>query len=421
MKVLLLNTFAHYGGAALACRRLQNALLKTQTCEARTLTRDLPAPFQAVTAGELGYWGGKRAWARFVAERLQVRWSIKDKNTQFMFSPATWGQDLHKNAWVQEADILHLHWINFGFLSLQGLRALAKLSKPIVWTLHDMWAFTGGCHYAGACTHFLEKCGNCYLLKNPKPRDWSARLWQEKRAILKDLQARLKVVTCSQWLADLAGKSGLLEDIPIEAIPNPIDTSQFCVLEKPVFRKRWSIPSDKFVLLFSAMNVQDTRKGFAYLQEALGLLYHEYPDLRDRLALAVVGKGAGKDENLQFPTYYLGSLATPEAMNEAYNVADAFVLPSLEDNLPNTVMEAMACGLPTVAFHTGGLPEMIQHQKTGYLASLKDARSLAEGILFLVNHTDFPTLGRQAREFVKAQYAEQRVAEMYAKVYQSMT
>lgn len=383
------------------------------------LTRDLPTPFGQVTAGELGYWGKKRAWLRFVMERMQVRMGVKQKSLQFSFSPATWGQNLSKHTWVQEADILHLHWINFGFLSLEGLKALAKLEKPLVWTLHDMWAFTGGCHYAGDCTHFMGNCGECPILRNPKPHDWSNRLWQEKKAIFNDLQARLKIITCSQWLGSLASKSGLLENMDIRAIPNPIDTEQFCPLDKAPLRKRFGLPTDKFVLLFSAMNVQDKRKGFAYLIEALAWLYHQYPEFRQRLVLAVVGKSAEKDDNLPFPTYYLGSLATPEAMNEAYNSADAFALPSLEDNLPNTIMEAMACGLPCVAFDVGGLPEMIQHQKTGYLASLKDAQDFAIGIAYLLQHPDFEALGRQAREYVKYQYAEKKIAQQYLETYQS--
>lgn len=413
MKILLLNTFANYGGASIACRRLHTALNKSQHAEARLLTRDLPRAFGSVTAGELGYWGQKKAWLRFVAERLQTRWAVRDKSLQFAFSPASWGQSLHKHTWVQEADVLHLHWTNFGFLSLQGLKELASLQKKMVWTLHDMWAFTGGCHYAGDCDHFMKNCGNCPVLKRPKANDLSNKVWREKEAILKDLQGRLQIVTCSQWLGDLAKKSALLQHFPIQAIPNPIDTQQFAPLEKAPLRKRLGLPTDKFILLFGAMNVQDKRKGFDYLVEALQLLYHQQPETRQRLALAVVGKANEKDIDLPFPTYYLGSLATPEAMNEAYNVADAFVLPSLEDNLPNTVMEAMACGLPCVAFATGGLPEMILHEKTGYLATLKDAQSLSAGIQYLLQHPALPTLSEQARAFVQTNYAEDVIAQMY--------
>jgi glycosyltransferase involved in cell wall biosynthesis len=417
MKTLLLNTFAQYGGASLACRRLQNALNKSQLCETRLLTRDLPFEFQNVTAGELGYWGKKRAWLRFVAERMQVRWAVKTKALQFSFSPATWGQSLHQHPCVQEADVLHLHWINFGFLTLKELQKLANLDKKIVWTLHDMWTFTGGCHYAGECTNFLSWCGDCPILKKSKHDDWSARLWHEKQKLFSSLHERIQFVTCSEWLANLARQSGLLKGFPITAIPNPIDTEQFCLLEKTPLRKRFGLPQDKFILLFSAMNVQDKRKGFDYLIEALEYLYHQYPASRSKLALAVVGKSAEKDEKLLFPTYYLGSLATPEAMNEAYNTADAFVLPSLEDNFPNTIMEAMACGLPCVTFATGGLPEMIQHEKTGYLATLKDAQDLAKGIAYLLETTDLPTLSVQARQFVKENYAENIIAQKYFEVY----
>jgi len=417
VNILLLNTFAHYGGASIACRRLQEALKNNAPCLPRLLTRDMPIPFGQVSAGELGYWGKQRAWARFVAERLQTRWQVRHKSLQFSFSPASWGQDLHTHAWVQEADVLHLHWTNFGFLSLKGLKQLASLQKKMVWTLHDMWAFTGGCHYAGTCTQFLQNCGNCPLLKRPTATDLSNRIWREKEAILKDLKGRLQIVTCSKWLADIAKKSSLLQNFPIRNIPNPIDTEQFCLLDKTPLRKSFGLPTDKFVLLFSAMNVSDTRKGFAYLTEALTFLYHQFPESRQRLVLAVVGKAAEKDTEWLFPTYYLGSLATPEAMNEAYNTADAFVLPSLEDNLPNTVMEAMACGLPCVSFATGGLPEMITHEKTGYLADYKDAQSLANGIQYLLTHPELTTLSQQARAFVAQNYNQKAIAQAYWEVY----
>ncbi len=419
MKILLLNTFAHYGGASIACRRLQVALNQSQLTTTRLLTRDMTTDFGQITAGELGYWGKKRAFLRFVTERLQTRWAIRHKSLQYSFSPASRGQSLAKHAWVQEADVLHFHWTNFGFLSLKGLKELASLNKKMVWTLHDMWAFTGGCHYAGECKGFLQHCGHCPILKNPKTNDLSSRVWKEKQAIFKDLQARLQIVTCSKWLADIAKESTLLKNFAIQNIPNPIDTEQFYLLNKTTLRKQFGIPADKFVLLFSAMNVGDTRKGLAYLIEALELLYHQMPESRHRLALAIVGKSAEKDIKLLYPTYYLGSLATPEAMNEAYNLADAFVLPSLEDNLPNTIMEAMACGLPCVSFATGGLPEMITHQETGYLSTYKSAQSLADGVRFVFAHPNLASLSLASRTFVQENYNQTKIALAYQHIYQA--
>ena len=179
MKVLLLNTYLH-GGAATACLRLEKAL-HSEGVSVRVMDAEM---------------AGNR-WP-FYAERLSFLPFERDKSVRFSFSPANFGKNITKHPWVQEADVLHLHWVNQGFLSVEGIRELSSLGKPVVWTLHDMWTFTGGCHYSGSCTHFQSACGHCPYLAKPSAGDLSHRIWARKKA---SYSPTLRFVTCSELLA----------------------------------------------------------------------------------------------------------------------------------------------------------------------------------------------------------------------------
>lgn len=409
MKVCLINTYDLTGGAAVACRRLLHALNSPESgVQARMLvamgTGDHPA-ISRLDADAVERWKAK---ARIAAERLYFRPFHNGRVNAFYFSPANVGADITDHPAVQEADVLHLHWINLGFLSLNGLRKLASLGKPIVWTLHDMWAFTGGCHYSGDCRRYTEGCGNCPFLKRPHEGDLSHRLNREKRFL-----ADFRFVTCSEWLASEALSSSLLRNAAVSAIPNPLDMDTYSPGDKREARRSLGLDPDGKYLLFGAANLTDERKGFAYLQRALDTLASK-KDGREP-ELLIFGKGAVAQT--PFRTHNLGSLASDAALATAYRAADVFVLPSLQDNLPNTVAEAMACGTPVVAFNTGGLPEMIDHGVNGWLAPLRDADGLARGISNLL---ELPEAGQRAREKALAMYHPAGVAARYRAVYESL-
>jgi glycosyltransferase involved in cell wall biosynthesis len=429
MRILLLNTFDDYGGASLACSRLLTALNKQEGIEAKLLVHHSQNESNQVHGVASGYWAGKAAMARFAWERMRYWMYARDKSVRFAFSPADVGVDISNHAWVQEADILHLHWINFGFLSLKSLDKLIKLGKPIVWTLHDMWAFTGGCHYAGTCEYYKHKCGNCQFLKKPHPKDWSAKVFQQKFRLYQD--SNIHFVTCSQWLADIARESSLLKrsihstkKIHLESIPNPIDTEVFKPINYSQSRKKLQLPENKFLLLFGAMNTQDKRKGFIHLANALRIIHQNHPQLNSQIELVVFGKSQSIDfEGLPFHTHHLGVLRGADSLRLAYDAADAFVLPSLEDNLPNTVMEALACGTPCIAFRTGGLPEMISHQVNGYLADYQSDEDLAKGILTMyeqLKNQQNQSFAESARAKVLLDYSEDSVGKQYLKLYTSL-
>jgi glycosyltransferase involved in cell wall biosynthesis len=394
MKVVILNTYEH-GGAGIAARRLQNAL-SAQGIETVLLTR--------AKAGN--------KWA-FYVERLSFLPYERDKSVRFSYSLANFGEDLTNHPDILSADVIHLHWINQGFLSLKNISDLANLDKPIVWTLHDMWTFTGGCHYSQGCTHFLKACGHCLYLKNQSANDLSHRLWLKKQ---ENFPKNIKFVTCSQWLGSIARSSGLLKNHQVSAIPNPIDTNLFkpaTTEERANFRTKNNIAPNTKLLLFVAMKVSETRKGFAYLQEALVLLKAKKPDFP--LQILVLGQSDPTILSaLPYPVLALGMVKEEALMAHYYGVADAFIIPSLEDNLPNTVMESIACGTPVIGFETGGIPEMVGHQKEGFIAAQRDSLGLSEGVLWVLeDEARLEGLRGKARQKAVEFYSNKVVAMRY--------
>ncbi|GAB4492912.1 MAG: glycosyltransferase family 4 protein [Saprospiraceae bacterium] len=401
MNILLFNTYPH-GGAGVACRRLQTAL------QASGVTANL------LTANDVG-----SRWP-FYAERISFVLYERDKTVRFSFSLANFGKNLSRHPLVREADVLHLHWINQGFLSLKNIRQLAETGKPIVWTLHDMWAFTGGCHYSQGCEHFKNKCGNCPFLKKPAPGDLSNRVWRRKRDLF---PKNIQFVTCSEWLAGVARSSGLLKNYPVTAIPNPIDTTIFkppSEAERQKFRLEKGIAPDARVLLFAAMKVSEERKGFRFLLEALQMLKAQHPDFQ--LEILVLGKAEPEAlAALSYPVHALGLVQERAKLVQAYGAADVFAIPSLEDNLPNTVMESLACGTPVAGFATGGIPEMVGHLQEGFIAPQGDSRALAEGIFeILQGKTPLEQYREAARRKVEANYSNAVVAGRYLGVYKNL-
>ncbi len=419
MKITLINTYQSSGGAAVACQRLLQALRGHQT-DATLLVQRQSAPEPFVVPFAANAFQKKAAFARFAAERLYFRFFEKSKSVRFAFSPANVGIDISRHPAVRQADVLHLHWVHFGFLSIRSLEKLFALNKPIVWTLHDMWAFTGGCHYSGGCTNYLSHCGHCPFLKNPSDKDLSYRVFEKKKILFQ--KADVHFVACSQWLAGVAEQSELLKGFPITAIPNPIDTQLYRPLDKRAVRRKLGLPPDKQLVLFGAMNTQDTRKGFVYLERALQLLHENNASLKDTIELVIFGKSDAETlARLPFRVRDYGSVKGDAALVDLYNACDAMVLPSLEDNLPNTVMEALACGTPTVAFRTGGLPELIEHQHNGYLADYRSAHDLAAGIEYVLDADNHGRLSENARASVVKRFSEGAVAAQYRTLYKSLT
>lgn len=309
-------------------------------------------------------------------------------------------------------DIVHLHWINKGFINV---RSLIGIRKPIVWTLHDMWAFTGGCHYAYDCERYIIGCGKCPVLLSGKESDMSRYFYKRKKAIYKQLSS-LTIVTPSRWMADLARKSGIFGDCRVLAVPNAININVYHPADKNEARKLLGLPEKKQLILFNAMNATtDERKGYSYLISALDSM--KLPDV----GLVIVGSDRLSGmEPADLDVYLQGIITDTKTMVNCFNACDVFVLPSLQDNLPNTVMESLACGTPVVAFNTGGIPDMLDHKKNGYLAEYKSVADLTNGIKWSLYDADAGTLSDNARQKILNEFSEEIIIQKHVNLYHEL-
>lgn len=306
------------------------------------------------------------------------------------------------------ADIVQIHWIGDNFLPMQQL---AKINAPIVWTLHDMWAFTGGCHYAGDCTHYQTACGNCPQLVLPQSNDITSGIIQQKIRAWHDLQ--ISIVCPSQWLADCVRQSRVLADKNIQVIPNGIDTTLFKPIDSISARSAFNLPHHKKLVLFGAFGgTSDPRKGFDYLRSALQKL----PDDSD-IELVIFGADHPQNLDVNLPVHQVGRLQDNVSMALLYSACDVFVLPSVQDNYPNTILEALACGTPCVGFDAGGISDLIQHQINGYLAKLGDTDELTNGIRWVLAQVLSPTTIHQN---IAQHNALPQIAGQYHQLYQGL-
>lgn len=413
MRVLIVNTSEKTGGAAVAANRLMEAL-KNNGVKAKMLVRDKETDQITVVGlpqSMLQQW-------HFLWERLVIFIHTHfSKKHLFEIDIANCGTDITKLREFQEADVIHLSWINQGMLSLKDIRKILDSKKAVVWTMHDIWPATAICHYTRGCNFFESHCHNCQLLPNEgNVNDLSAKVWQAKKKMLNN--RNIYFVTCSKWLEAEAKKSALLAGQSITSIPNPIDTHIFHKTVKKEAKMIAGLPMDKKIILFVSQRVTDRRKGMEYFVEAVKILAEKHPEMKETTGIAILG-GHAEDlaDQLQLPAYPLGYINDEKKIVSIYNSADIFVLPSLEDNLPNTIMESLACGVPCVSFKVGGIPEMIDHKRNGYVATLRDPNDLADGIHWTLEEADYDALSKNAVSKVITCYSQHSVAMKYIEVY----
>ena len=417
MKILLLNTSERTGGAAIAAMRLMKALIDNGI-EAKTLVLNKQTKDANVISIQSSFIKRQLAQFNFLWERwvIFVHNHFSRKNL-FRVSIANLGFDISKHPLVKDADIIHIHWINQGFLSLSGLQKLLDTKKPIFCTMHDMWFCTGICHHARECNYYQTSCHDCFYLNRPGHHDLSYRIFKQKKSVYQS--GKITFITCSHWLKGNAEKSALLSGQKIVAIPNPIDTSLFHPMDKSLCRKKFNLPNDKKLILFGAVKISDERKGIYYLIKTVELLSQKSG--ADDMELVIFGKSNRDLSDLfALKVNYPGYLSNEEDIVALYNTADAYVIPSLDENLPNTIMEAMACGIPCVGFETGGIPEMIDHQQNGYISKYQDPEDLATGILWTLTHTETMNLPEACIKKVHRSYTQNKVANQYIQLYKSL-
>ncbi len=408
MKILMLNEADTEGGAARAATRLHRSLVNAGV-DSRMLVQlkkgDDPRVIGPSKAGKLF------SSLRPKLDAYPIRLAYKIDKFQ-SFSPA-WlpdfqGAVVHKLA----PEIIHLHWINGGFLRA---KSLAKLGGPLVWTLHDMWAFTGGCHYDGECGRYTQACGKCPQLHSSNANDPSRWILARKAKAWADLP--LTLITPSRWMASCARASALFRNTRIEVIPNGLDLNRYRPVDKTLARNILGLPINKDLILFGSLSTDDYRKGFTHLKTALGLFAGQ--PAANKTELVVFGSGRPVNpQDLGLPIHYSGRLYDDISLALLYAAADIFVSPSVQDNLPNTVMEAMACGTPCVAFRIGGMEDLIDHEKNGYLAKPFDAKDLADGLLAMLSDSgrriDF---GSNARKKAESLWGEASLSLSHLELY----
>lgn len=411
MKIVNISTTDNVGGAAMSCLRVTKAI-RTLEPETKLLVHhaNLKEPWIDGIAKTPIH--KLAAFYREWAERIQF-WLLYEanKSVRFSFSDAQKGACLSKHPWVKEADIIHLHWVHKGLVSLETLSELDRLGKPIVWTLHDMWVFTGGCHYSAQCTHYQNTCGNCFHLKEPSANDLSHWLWMQKQQVFDSFKSKWQFVTSSVWLKKMAESSSLLQNYNVQALLTPIETDVFCPMDKQEARKALGIETKKPIVLFLAANLADKRKGFDHFKQIMALL--------PQYEVLLVGKYT-PELLADFPNKYyaLGSVNSPEKLRLAYCAAEVFAMPSTQDNLPNTILEALASGTPVAAFATGGIPEMFRNDIDGYIVPALDYQTFSQSITKIIeNHHSF---SKNARSYASENYSYNAIAEAHLKLYRSL-
>ncbi|MEM6582961.1 MAG: glycosyltransferase [Pseudomonadota bacterium] len=407
MKILVVSQADIHGGAARAALRLHRGFLE-QGYQSTMLVARRSGDDPTVLGPRSGF---ANTWAdvrNYLAAPLHALHNAGNSGLQsFNIFPS----GLHKKINAMDVDVVNLHWINREMMSIAEI---GKIRHPVVWTLHDMWAFSGAGHYESLedPERYLSgyendaiPAGSCRLdrwVYRRKQRHWSDR--------------GMQFVTPSRWMAECVRRSSLLQGAHVTPIQNCLDLQTFRPLARDQARELLGLPRDRRFLLFAAMSsTSDTRKGFRQLQAALRLLQ---PKLEGVELLVMGASEPLEPENMGFPTRYLGALSDELSIALVYSAADALIAPSLQDNLPNTVLEALACGTPCIAFDTGGLPDLIRHRRNGALATAFSAESLAEQIVWLLQSEEYEQLCQHAREGVKEHNSPAVVTRQYESAFQ---
>lgn len=424
MKVAIVCKSDTTGGAAVVSFRLMNAL-RGQGIDARMVVSEKlsDSPFVIRAASDLSL------KIPFIAERLGIffRNGLNRENL-FKIDTGEFGVNLLSVPFVKEADVVCLNWVNQGFLSLNGVENILKEGKPVIWTMHDMWNFTGVCHHAGVCTRFRGECGNCPLLgKKANPQDMSHRIWLKKNKLYRNqYNANLQFVAVSRWLAAKAEESSLFEGFEgsgrLHVIPNAFP---FTAERGESKRGR----TNNISLLFGAARIDDPIKGLPVLKLATHVLAEDFPDVASRLELHTFGGVKYPDSLKDFGIRHIhhGVVRGAENVRKLYESSDVLVSTSLYETLPGTLVEAQAYGAIPVAFNRGGQSDIVNHLSTGYLAEWSDnyptaARNIAEGIVRAVEMSENDSEVRDRMyESALSRFSEKAVAERYISMFEKVT
>lgn len=419
MKVALINTDDFRRGCSRAALRLNEGLNRIG-CHSKFLVKHKTSRDPSV----LDTWGTSTPltenvfYCTHVLQRQHVEQNMASDTYYAIPYP---GYDVSGLDEVLRADLINLHWVT-NFQSPVTLRRLFNLGKPVVWTFHDENAYTGGCHSTVGCKKYEAQCSECPQL-DYDPCDLARQIFLDKAEAYEG--APLSIVCPSKWLADRTKGSALFAGRRVEVIPNGLDVELFSPMDKAEAKKRLGIPVDSVVLLFGADNAVQKIKGVTELVEALRGCLRETalraPSIREKLVLLIFGSGNSLFNGLGLPLRSLGMVGSDKELRRAYSAGDVFLLPSLEDNLPNTMLESMACGTPLAAFATGGIPDVVVDGQNGALAPTGDTQGLGRCISSLIlNEGLRKEFGQRGRRLIKEQYSLETTARRYEDLFSDL-
>lgn len=411
MKVLHICTYDIEGGAARAAYRIHESLLSVGI-ESWIISRYKFSSSQRVLVNN-----GLIDRISNILREFYELWSIRkikltSGNTFSVANLSNRGLVKYINS--SDFDIINLHWVNSNFLSIKDV---SRIEKKIVWTLHDMWAFTGGCHYAEDCIKYTNKCGSCFQLNSDKRFDLSSEIQSLKIKSFRKVNA---VIAPSKWIENCAKESYVFRNNKIINILYPINLQDFKPHSKKFARCTFSINEEKKVILFPySPSVSNKRKGFGLLLEAIIMNISSNPSYREQFQFVFIGD---TKESFNFDFKCIPKLKDDVSLSLLYSCADVVIIPSIEDNLPNTVIESLACGVPVVGFDIGGMPDLIISKDIGILVNEVSAKSLADAIsennlLSLIKDTS----ASEIRKYAQQKFSMTNIGKSYELVYKSLS
>lgn len=409
MKVALVCSSDLLGGASVVTYRLMHAL-RHQGVDARMIVYTKMSEDKEVEVVGSRFIRG----LYFMSERAQIyKANGFSRDNLFKVSLANIGYPLHRHPWIKKADVVCLNWINQGLLSLKGIKAIADLGKPIVWTMHDMWNCTGICHHAYECTNYKKECGCCPLLKSEKPDDLSHKVWRKKMKLYGEVP--IHFVAVSRWLADKCAESSLLGDKKVRVIPNAFPVDTFSTTHTGDF-PLLNIDYSRDIIVMGAARLDDSIKGIEYAVEALNILFDNYPQIANKCTAVFFGsiRNPAVLGNLRFPHSWVGRINDPATMRALYACSKVVLSTSLYETLPGTLIEGQAAGCLPVTFGAGGQKDIVTHMKDGYIAKYRDAQDVAAGIRWALS----TEVDRNAlHESVRARFSSAEIAHKYMDLF----
>ena len=406
LKILIVSKYDNEGGAAIAANRLHKSLI-TSGVDSRMLVQKKMSDDYSVM-GPVTVKQKIFGVVSFYVDQLPTY--LYKKRLPYLFSPAWFSSgDILKQINAIDPDVVHVHWSCKGMLSIKDIE---KIKAPIIFTMHDSWLFTGGCHIPFECKNYRTGCGRCPTLASSSSQDLSSKVFERKLALYSKKED-VTFVAVSNWLRDCADESALFEGKEIRCVPNAISTEEFKPIEKAVAKSILSLKSDKKLILFGALSAtSDLNKGFKELTEALNQL------TLNNVEIVVFGSSRPETEVVsKYKIRYMGRLNDTISLRILYSAADVMIVPSLMESFGQTASEAMSCGTPVVAFDTSGLRDIVDHKINGYLAKAFDSADLAVGMEWILRSQNYNELCLKARQKVVREFDGEIVAEAYKTIY----